>query len=204
MVRPSPPVDAASQPATSLVIATANVLTPYLQEEAQGETWAPSARRAALAKQIRAVGVDTLGVQEDHFATCEGYAIGDFRSDAGRLWRDGALDQYQHLRPCTGSCFYPRPVQTCGHVQGRRSHSRLLCVLHAPSGTPSSPRFEEWWDSTGSILRTVFRPTRDRIVVIDANGRLGESPTLPCWGAPPDRTSTITGSPSSISCAIGT
>ena len=58
MVRPSPPVDAASQPATSLVIATANVLTLYPQEEAQGETWAPSARRVALAKRIREVGVE--------------------------------------------------------------------------------------------------------------------------------------------------
>ena len=64
MVRLSPPVDAASQPATSLMIATANVLTLYPQEEDQGETWAPSARRAALAKQIREVGVDILGVQE--------------------------------------------------------------------------------------------------------------------------------------------
>ena len=32
-----------------------------------------------------------------------------------------------------------------------------------------SPRSEEWWNSTGSILRTVFRPTRDRVVTIDAN-----------------------------------
>ena len=46
------------------LIASANVLTFYPQEEAHGETWAPSARRAALAKQIREVGVDILGVQE--------------------------------------------------------------------------------------------------------------------------------------------
>ena len=64
MVPPSPSVDTASQPAASLVIATANVLTLYPQEEDQGETWAPSALRAALAKQIREVGVDILGVQE--------------------------------------------------------------------------------------------------------------------------------------------
>ena len=34
-----------------------------------------------------------------------------------------------------------------------------------------------WWDSTGAILRKVCRPTRDRIVMIDANGRLGEAIT---------------------------
>ena len=68
MVRLSPPVDAASQP----TICTANVLTLYPEEEDEGETWALSARRAALAKQTREVGVDILGVQEgrsrkDHF-----------------------------------------------------------------------------------------------------------------------------------------
>ena len=60
LVRPSSSVDTASPPAASLVIATANVLTLYPQEEDQGETWAPSARRAALAKQIREVGVDIV------------------------------------------------------------------------------------------------------------------------------------------------
>ena len=47
-----------------------------------------------------------------------------------------------------------------------------LCVLHAPSLAHPPPRVEEWWD-TGSILRTVFKPTWDRVVMIDANGRLG-------------------------------
>ena len=47
LVRPSPSVDTASPSAASLVIATANVLILYPQEEDQGETWAPSARRAA-------------------------------------------------------------------------------------------------------------------------------------------------------------
>ena len=80
MVRPSPPVGAASQLAASLAIATANVLTLYPQEEDQGETRRPSARRAALAKQIREVGIDILGVQEgrsrkDHFVISEGYAM---------------------------------------------------------------------------------------------------------------------------------
>ena len=80
LVRPFPSVDTASPPAASLVIATANVLTLYPQEEDQGETWAPSARRAARAQQIRVVGVDILGVQEgrsrkDHFVICEGYAM---------------------------------------------------------------------------------------------------------------------------------
>ena len=41
IVRPTPPVDAASQPAISLVITTANALTLYPQEEARGETWHP-------------------------------------------------------------------------------------------------------------------------------------------------------------------
>ena len=79
-----------------------------------------------------------------------------------------------------------RLVVTCrvgGHVLDS-------CVLHAPSAH-NPPRTEEWWDSTGSILHTVFKPTRDRVVMIDANGRLGEVPQL-CWRAPPDRTSTTT------------
>ena len=68
LVRPSPSVDTASPPAAALVIATANVLTLYPQEEDQGETWAPSARRAALAKQIREVGVDILNLS---FSVCK-------------------------------------------------------------------------------------------------------------------------------------
>ena len=80
MVRPSSPVDTASPPAASPVIATANVLTFHPQEEDQGETWEPSARRAALAKLVREVGVDVLGVQEgrsrkDLFVMCKGYAM---------------------------------------------------------------------------------------------------------------------------------
>ena len=43
-------------------------------------------------------------------------------------------------------------------------HILNFCV---PSGHPPA-RAEEWWDSTGS---------RDRVVVTDADGRLGEAPT---------------------------
>ena len=50
-----------------------------------------------------------------------------------------------------------------------------FCVLHACSAhTPL--RAEEWWGSTGAIVCKVFRPTRNRIVMIDANGRLAEAP----------------------------
>ena len=66
-----------------------------------------------------------------------------------------------------------RLVVTC-RVGG---HTLDFCVLHAPSAHPPQ-RADEWWDKTGSVLRTVFRPTRDRVVMIDANGRLGEAPTL--------------------------
>ena len=74
------PLDTARPPAASMVIATPKVLTLHPQEEDQGETWAPSARRAVTAKQIREVGVDILGVQEsrsrkDHSVFCEGYAM---------------------------------------------------------------------------------------------------------------------------------
>ena len=60
MVRLSSPVDTARQPATSLVIATANVLTFYLQEEAQGETWAPSARTHGSCETDTRGGKTTL------------------------------------------------------------------------------------------------------------------------------------------------
>ena len=111
MVQLPPPHAAADQSATSLIIATANVLTVYPQEEAQGETRAPSARRAVLAKQIREVGVDILGVQKgrsrkDHFVVCEGYAMWISAATPG-LWRDGALDQHQRLRPHTRNRFNP-------------------------------------------------------------------------------------------------
>ena len=55
-------------------------------------------------------------------------------------------------------------------------HTLDFCVLHAPSAhTPQ--RAEELWDKAGSVLRTVFRPTRDIVVMIDANGRLVEAGT---------------------------
>ena len=65
-----------------------------------------------------------------------------------------------------------RLVVTC-NIHG---HILDLCVLHAPSAHPP-PRAEEWWESTGALLRRIFRPARDRIIMIDANGRLGAAPT---------------------------
>ena len=53
VVQPLLPQATADPSVTSLVIATASVLTFHPQEEAQDVTWAPSARRAALARQIR-------------------------------------------------------------------------------------------------------------------------------------------------------
>ena len=96
----------------------------------------------------------------------------------GGLWRDGALNQYQHLRPRTGGRFYPRPVQTSFWSRAKSEVTLLIFVSYSAPSAHSPPRAEEWWDSTGAILCKVFRPTRDRIVMIDASGRLGEAPTL--------------------------
>ena len=108
-------VDTAGQPATSLVIATAHVFTFYPHEEAQGETWAPSSHRAALARQIREVGVDILRVQEgrsrkDHFTVCEGHAM---RISAATPGSSGSTE----LWISTNICDHAR-----GAVQSRRSH----------------------------------------------------------------------------------
>ena len=160
MVQLPLPHATADQLATSLVIVTANVLTFY-PREAQGETWAPSARRVDLAKQIREVGVDILDVQEgrsrkDHFVVCEGYAMWISAATPGG---SGGTELWISTSVCDHT----------GAIVSIRDPSRL--VAHSP------PRAEERWESTGAILRRIPRPVRDRIVMIDANGRLGEAPT---------------------------
>ena len=180
MVQPPLPQATADPSATSLIIATANVLTFHPQEEAQDVTWAPSARRAALARQIREVGVDILGIQEgrsrkDHFVVCEGYAVWISAATPGgsggtELWI--STNVCNHTQAIVSIRDPSRLVVTC-NIHG---HILDLCVLHAPSAHPP-PRAEEWWESTGAILRRVFKPARDRIIMIDANGRLGAAPT---------------------------
>ena len=71
----------------------------------------------------------------------------------------------------TSICDHARAVvsirdpQACGRADLWYMHTSAfyMTVLR---------RAEEWWDSTGSILRTVFRPTWDRVVMINANGGL--------------------------------
>ena len=47
-------------------------------------------------------------------------------------------------------------------------HTLDFCVLRAPSAHPPQ-RAEEWWVKTGSVLRTVFRPTRDTALLGSAS-----------------------------------
>ena len=180
VVQPSLPQATSDPSVTSLVIATANVLTFHPQEEAQDVIWAPSARRAALARQIREVGVDILGIQEgrsrkDHFVVCEGYAMWISAATPGgsggtELWI--STNVCNHTQAIVSIRDASRLVVTCD-IHG---HTLDLCVLHAPSAH-LPPRADEWWESTDTILRRVFKPARDRIVMIDANGRLGAAPT---------------------------
>ena len=160
VVQPSLPQATTDPSVTSLVIATANVLTFHPQEEAQDVIWAPSARRAALARQIREVGVDILGIQEgrsrkDHFVVCEGYAMWISAATPGgsggtELWI--STNVCNHTQAIVSIRDPSRLVVTC-HIHG---HILDLCVLHTPSAHPP-PRAEEWWESTGATLRRVFK-----------------------------------------------
>ena len=127
------------------------------------------------------------------FFICGGYAMWISAATPGgsgrtELWINTSI--CDHARAVVSIRDPARLVVTCrvgGHVLD-------FCVLHAPSAHPPQ-RAEEWWDKTGSMIRTVFRPTLDRVVIIDANGRLGEAPT------PLLRQRLL---PSQTSCTIGT
>ena len=127
-----------------------------------------------VSKQIREVG-----------AICEGYA----------MWISAATPNGSGgTELMHGRSFLSATRPDLWSRAGSVVTFSTFCVLHVPSAHPP-PRAEEWWDNTGSILRTVFRPTRDRVVMIEANGRLGEAPT-------PLRTSTTTAAPDELSMII--
>ena len=119
---------------------------------------------------------DAIAERKDHFTFCEGCSMWISAATPGssggtEVWMSTSI--CDHVRAIT-SVRDPRPsVQTCGHVQSWRSHPWLV----RPACLRRTLLPEERLDSTRAILRKVFRLTRDRVVMIDANGRLGEAPT---------------------------
>ena len=83
MVRPSPPDDAASQPATSLVIATANVLTLYPQEEALRTVFRPTRDRVVMIDAHGRLGGGSHPFAGEHLQDFDdnGYFLRDFMHD---------------------------------------------------------------------------------------------------------------------------
>ena len=127
----------------------------------------------------------------------------DFSRNTRRLWRDGATDQHQQLRPIHRRSFlfvtHPDQWSRAGSVVTLSTfvfcmHHRHTLLNGLKSGGTRRDRF----------FALVFRPTRDRVVTTDANGRRGEAPTSSAGEGLPDRTSTTTATSFSTSCTTGT
>ena len=162
-----------------LRVGSANVLTLHpAQEHLQDGEWLPSARRAALARQFREAELSIIGVQEGRARTSSRRSVEGFRVWATAAEPNGAGGVELWVREAV--CLPERA--TVVHADSSRlilslpvrGYVREFCVLHAPSAADGGAlRAEAWWRNTCAIMARHCRRPRERVVFIDANGRLG-------------------------------